>query len=72
MKTSRHCSPGAETKSHCNLEQRGGFYSNSRHLTYAPLLLLKSEIGKRRLVLWIERLGKMKIRAGREDEEEER
>lgn len=63
IKTSRR-SPGEETKSHCNLKQRGGFYSNSRHLTYAPLLLLKSEIGERRLVLRIERLGKMKIRQG--------
>lgn len=40
----------AVTKSHCNLEQRGGFYSNARHLTYTLLLLPKSEIGARSLV----------------------
>lgn len=68
IKTSRHRSPGEETKSHCDLEHRGGFYSNSRHLTYALLLLVKSEIGKRRPVLRKERLEKMKIRRGRGEE----
>ena len=65
MKTSRHCSTGEETKSHCNLEQKGGFYSNSRHLTYVLPLLLKSEIGEMWLVLRKERWEKMKIRHGR-------
>lgn len=69
MRTSRRRSPGEETKSHCDLEHRGGFYSNSRHLTYALLLLLKSEIGeRRRLVLRKERLQEMKIRQDREEE----
>lgn len=42
----------------------GGFHGNARHLTCVPPLRLKSEIGKRRLVLRMERLGKDEDKTG--------